>query len=194
MRISFGDTMPGRAARPEAAVGRTGPRPGATPLRDSVLKPALVCALVAVMVCTLGTCRLDTHSMEGIIALGGEHMVASGEWFVPKLYGTVYAYKPALAYWLAGLSLHTFGRHEFALRLPTAACAIAMCLLTFWMMARLATPRCGLYAALSMCFCALYVRINAEYNDGLLEITAPVAAAAAPRQVEIKGLPKAKAA
>ena len=37
-------------------------------------------------------------------------------------------------------------------------------------------------------------RINAEYNDGLLEITAPVAAAAAPRQVEIKGLPKAKAA
>ena len=37
-------------------------------------------------------------------------------------------------------------------------------------------------------------QINAEYNDGLLEITAPVAAAALPRQVEIKGLPKAKAA
>jgi HSP20 family protein len=37
-------------------------------------------------------------------------------------------------------------------------------------------------------------QINAEYDDGLLEITAPVAAAALPRQVEIKGLPKAKAA
>ena len=37
-------------------------------------------------------------------------------------------------------------------------------------------------------------KITAEYNNGLLEITAPVAAAALPHQVEIKGLPKAKAA
>ena len=37
-------------------------------------------------------------------------------------------------------------------------------------------------------------KINAEYNNRLLEITAPVAAAALPREVEIKGLPKAKAA
>ena len=37
-------------------------------------------------------------------------------------------------------------------------------------------------------------KINAEYNNGLLDITAPVAAAVLQRQVEIKGLPKAKAA
>jgi HSP20 family molecular chaperone IbpA len=37
-------------------------------------------------------------------------------------------------------------------------------------------------------------KINAEYNNGLLDITAPVATAALPRQVEIKGLPRAKAA
>lgn len=36
--------------------------------------------------------------------------------------------------------------------------------------------------------------INAEYNNGLLEIIAPVAATALPRRLEIKGLPKAKAA
>ena len=37
-------------------------------------------------------------------------------------------------------------------------------------------------------------KISAEFNNGLLEITAPVAAAALPRRVEIKSLPKAKAA
>jgi HSP20 family molecular chaperone IbpA len=37
-------------------------------------------------------------------------------------------------------------------------------------------------------------KINAEYNNGLPEITAPMAATALPRRVEIKGLPKAKAA
>ena len=36
-------------------------------------------------------------------------------------------------------------------------------------------------------------KINAECNSGLVEITAPMAAAALPRRVEIKGLPKAKA-
>ncbi len=37
-------------------------------------------------------------------------------------------------------------------------------------------------------------KINAEFSNGLLEITAPVAVAALPRRVEIKGLPKPKAA
>lgn len=37
-------------------------------------------------------------------------------------------------------------------------------------------------------------KLNAEYNNGLLEITVPIAAASLPRRVEIKGLPKAKAA
>jgi HSP20 family protein len=37
-------------------------------------------------------------------------------------------------------------------------------------------------------------KMNAEYNNGVLEITASMAAAALPRRIEIKGLPKAKAA
>ncbi len=37
-------------------------------------------------------------------------------------------------------------------------------------------------------------KIEADFNNGVLEITAPIAAAALPRHVEIKRLPKAKAA
>ena len=35
-------------------------------------------------------------------------------------------------------------------------------------------------------------KIRAEYSNGVLEITAPIASAALPRRIEIKGLPKAK--
>ncbi len=37
-------------------------------------------------------------------------------------------------------------------------------------------------------------KLNAEYNNGLLEITMSIAAASLPRRIEIKGLPKGKAA
>jgi len=37
-------------------------------------------------------------------------------------------------------------------------------------------------------------KIVAEFNNGVLEITAPVAVSALPRRVEIKGVPKAKIA
>ena len=35
-------------------------------------------------------------------------------------------------------------------------------------------------------------KLNAEYQNGLLEISAPITSAALPRRIEIKGLPKAK--
>ena len=37
--------------------------------------------------------RTDLTRMEPIIALGARHMLDSGGWFVPHLYGEVYAFK-----------------------------------------------------------------------------------------------------
>lgn len=142
-----------RGAEPAADVhtGDLPAQPG--PIRT----PVIISGLFALLICTLGTWRLDTHSMEGIIALGGEHMVRSGDWFVPRLYGTVYAYKPALAYWLTGLAQHWLGRSEFAMRLPTALCAAVLCAFTAWVTGRLSSPRVGLYAGLAMTFSALFI-------------------------------------
>ncbi len=67
----------------------------------AVLPLAIAGGLISLGICTLGTSGLDVYAMEGIIAWGGEHMFRSKELFVPRLYGEMYAYKPALAYWLA---------------------------------------------------------------------------------------------
>jgi len=37
-------------------------------------------------------------------------------------------------------------------------------------------------------------KLTAEYRNGILEITAPIAAAALPRKIEVKSLPAAKGA
>ena len=37
-------------------------------------------------------------------------------------------------------------------------------------------------------------KVNAEYRNGVLEITAPISAAALPRKIEVKSLPAAKSA
>ncbi len=122
----------------------------------AVLPLAIAGGLISLGICTLGTSRLDVYAMEGIIAWGGEHMFRSKELFVPRLYGEMYAYKPALAYWLAGASMRLLGHSESALRLPTALCGVALCLTVFALVARLVTPRCGLYASLSLSLCVLF--------------------------------------
>lgn len=113
---------------------------------------------VSVLVCLLGTWRIDAISMEGIIADGARHMVRSHEWFVPKLYGTIYAYKPSLAYWMVAASEGLLGvRNELTLRLPTILCAIGAGLVTYAGVARLATSRAGLYAVLALTTCGIFI-------------------------------------
>ncbi|NOX59019.1 MAG: hypothetical protein GXP29_09205 [Planctomycetes bacterium] len=119
---------------------------------------SLVYLLVAIPISLLFVWDLDVVSMEGIIALGARRMLETGEWFVPRLYEDIYAFKPALAYWLAAIPEYLFGQQtEFTLRLPTAVCGIALGLVLCRMMGRLITPRCGLWCALAAVTSALFV-------------------------------------
>jgi 4-amino-4-deoxy-L-arabinose transferase-like glycosyltransferase len=87
--------------------------------------------------------------MEPIIALGAKHMVDHGEWFVPRLYGEVYAFKPALTYWMAAAAGTTIGWSEWSLRLPTAMCGVLLGLSICLVMGHLVSPRCGLVSGLA---------------------------------------------
>jgi 4-amino-4-deoxy-L-arabinose transferase-like glycosyltransferase len=124
----------------------------------SLRRPFYLYLAVAVPVCFLLLWRTDVVSMEGIIALGGRHMLAAGDWWVPRLYGEMYAFKPALVYWMAAATEALFGRHsEFALRLPTALCGFGLGLALLLVLARLVSPACGLYAAIAAVTSGLFI-------------------------------------
>lgn len=114
--------------------------------------------MVVVPVSLLGVWSLDLVGMEGIIALGARHMLDTGEWFVPHLYGEIYAFKPALAYWLAAIPEYLFGHStEFTLRLPTALCGMTLGAMLCLAMGRLVTPLCGLWCALTVALSGLFI-------------------------------------
>jgi 4-amino-4-deoxy-L-arabinose transferase-like glycosyltransferase len=104
--------------------------------------------LAAGVVCFSLLGQADLTRMEPIIALGGQQMRDSGQWFVPRLYGEVYAFKPALAYWLAATAESSLGRSEFALRVPTALCGLLLGLFIQQTLGRSVSPRCGLTGGL----------------------------------------------
>jgi len=135
------------------------PALGCAGLRPVRLRAYVLAYLaVAVPICFLLLGRTDLVSMEGIIALGGRHMLRSGDWLVPRLYGELYAFKLALAYWLAAGTEVLFGRQtEFTLRLPTALCGFGLGLALFIAMGRMIGPRCGLYCALAAITSGLFL-------------------------------------
>ncbi len=118
----------------------------------------LIYLLVAIPISLFFVWDLDVASMEGIIAVGARQMLATGDWFVPRLYGDIYAFKPALAYWLAAIPEYILGwQTGFTLRLPTAACGILLGLVLCRTIGRLINPRCGLWSALAAVTSVLFV-------------------------------------
>ncbi|HEY3244351.1 MAG TPA: glycosyltransferase family 39 protein [Phycisphaerae bacterium] len=144
--------------------------------------------LVALPISLLFNWRTDLISMEGIIALAARHMRASGDWIVPRLYGDIYAFKPAMVYWMAAGTEWLFGRQtEFSLRLPTALCGVLLGLALFFVMGALVTPRCGLFCALAATTSGIYVeQIGMAGFDVPLTLGSTLAVLAACRNLSVE--------
>jgi hypothetical protein len=90
----------------------------------------------AVLFAKLGAAELWTH--EGRWAAICAHMIASGDYLHPYLFGEAYYDKPLLSYWLMIGVARLLGRlNETALRLPSALAG----LLSLWCVYRLGMRR-----------------------------------------------------
>ena len=96
-------------------------------LRDRLdgLKPNLSTGLLILLLITVsffvnlgGWPLFDVD--EGAFSAATKHLVDSGDYVTPYLYGEPRFDKPILIYWLQGISTSAFGFNEFALRLPSA--------------------------------------------------------------------------
>ncbi len=88
---------------------------------------------------------------EPVYGAVGRQMAAShslAAWLTPHFNGVLWFDKPPLFYWLSGLSMRGLGAGEFAARLPSALCAIAL-VAAVYRLARRAYPQrpaAGLWA------------------------------------------------
>jgi len=68
---------------------------------------------------------------EGAFSSATMEMLQRGDYITTYMGGELRFDKPILIYWLQALSVSGFGLNEFALRLPSALCAIAWCWVVF---------------------------------------------------------------
>jgi 4-amino-4-deoxy-L-arabinose transferase-like glycosyltransferase len=89
-------------------------------------------------------------SMEGMLVDGARHMLRSGDWIVPRVYGEIYSYKPALGYWLAAIPQAIFDSPSAGqIRFPFAVSGFVLGLAILILIGRLAGARIGLFTALA---------------------------------------------
>jgi 4-amino-4-deoxy-L-arabinose transferase len=95
---------------------------------------AVAVALVTAYLATLGVRPLLAPDEIRYAEISRE-MIASSDWIVPHYVGLRYFEKPVLGYWMNALGQIALGQSNFAMRFPSALCALATAALV------------GLYAA-----------------------------------------------
>ncbi|MEG5140439.1 glycosyltransferase family 39 protein [Microcoleus sp. A6-C6] len=69
---------------------------------------------------------------EPLFAEAARQMTVTGDWITPYFNGETRFDKPPLIYWLMAVAYRTLGVNEWAVRLPSALCAIALTCLGFY--------------------------------------------------------------
>jgi len=96
----------------------------------------------------LGSSSSGTHPDESYYLGISAEMDANGAWLTPTIDGQAKWFKPPLLYWAQRLCYALFGRGFFGGRLPAAAAAIALALLTGALARRMDGERAGTLATL----------------------------------------------
>jgi 4-amino-4-deoxy-L-arabinose transferase-like glycosyltransferase len=135
----------------------------------------LLGATAAVLFVKLGAAELWT--LEGRWAGVCAHMIQTGDYLHPYLYGEAYYDKPLLSYWLAIAVARAIGRlNETALRAPSAIAG----LVSVWLVYRLGTGRfdrpTGLVAGFLLATCYMFVFWSRVASADLLNVAGTLAA------------------
>ena len=131
---------------------------------------SLIVAAVAatIFLTNLGAGRLFDDDEPKNAACAVE-MMQRGDWVTPMFNGELRSHKPVMLYWWMMASYETFGKTEFAARLPSAVASIVSVLLCYHLGRMLLGWNTGLVAALLLSSGLMFaVLARAATPDGLL--------------------------
>jgi 4-amino-4-deoxy-L-arabinose transferase-like glycosyltransferase len=100
-----------------------------------------------------------TDPDEGRYAEISREMTLSGDWMIPRLFGTPYLEKPPLLYWLTASAFRRFGPSEITARLAPALAGALGVLLAGAFARRHLSSAAGSLAAIVLASAALYVAL-----------------------------------
>src|SRR6476469_9463474 len=106
------------------------------PIAPKLLSLLWLCAIAWVgFLWNLGNIGLVDET-EPLFAEAARQMTVTGDWITPYFNGATRFDKPPLIYWLMALAYRTLGVNEWAVRLPSALCAIGLTCLGFYTLSK----------------------------------------------------------
>ena len=121
--------------RPLAKALRSEGKPSKT-IAPKLLSLLWLCAIAWVgFLWNLGNIGLVDET-EPLFAEAARQMTVTGDWITPYFNGETRFDKPPLIYWLMAVAYRTLGVNEWAVRLPSALCAIGLTCLGFYTLSK----------------------------------------------------------
>jgi 4-amino-4-deoxy-L-arabinose transferase-like glycosyltransferase len=132
-------------------------RPGAAGRGEVVRDLMWLLALALMLIATGIGWRDPWPADEPRFALIARDMVATGDWFMPRVGGDMYADKPPLYFWMMATALKLTGSLRIGFLLPSLLAAVGTVLLVYDLGRRLWNREVGLLAGLALLFTAQFV-------------------------------------